>query len=139
MFRAAAGRQNDPPQRGQGLFQEGIVDISAIVAAIERAPIRYVERRTTGKTEGQVRRREEQLPEREGVRAAARDHPRRAAAVVISVDDRRAVPQITHSTDVESGPDSAKHLRVAVAVGTRSRGASADEPNPLRVAKRTWL
>src|SRR5262245_66432923 len=99
MLRAAAGRQNDPPQRGKGLFQKGIVDISAIVAAIERASIRYVERRTTGKTEGQVRIREEQLPEGHEVRASVRDHLHRAVAVVIAVDDVRTVPQTTQSAN----------------------------------------
>ena len=104
MLRAAAGRQNDPLQRGEGLFQKGIVDISAIVAAIKRAPIRYVERRTTGKTKGQIRIREEQLPERDKVRASVRDHLYRTGVVVISVDDIWTVPQITQSTNVESGP-----------------------------------
>jgi hypothetical protein len=51
MLRAPAGVQNESPQRREGLFQKGVVDIPAIVAAIKRAAIRYVERRTASKTE----------------------------------------------------------------------------------------
>jgi hypothetical protein len=82
MFLVAAGRQNDPSQRREGPFQKWTVDVSAIVAAIERAPIRYVARRTAGKTEGQVRIREEQLPERDEVRPSVRDRPRCADVYV---------------------------------------------------------
>ncbi len=104
MLRASPGRQNESPERKEGLFQKGIIDISAIVAAIERPAIRYVERRTASKTEWQVWIREEQLPEGDEVRASVRDHLHRAALVVIAVDDIRAIPQITQTTDIESRP-----------------------------------
>src|SRR5262245_40492878 len=70
MLHAPAGCQNKPPQRRGWLFQEGIIDISAIVAAIERGAIRYVEWRTTSKAEWKVRIREKQLAEGHEVRAA---------------------------------------------------------------------
>jgi len=95
MLRAPAGRQNESSQRREGRFQKGIVDISAKVAAVERPGIRYVERRTAGKPEGQVRIREEQLPEGDEVRASVREHLHRATAVVMSVHDIRTIPQIT--------------------------------------------
>src|SRR5262247_3305989 len=104
MLRAPAGCQNKSPQRREGLFQKGIIDVSAIVAAIERAAIRYVEWRTTSKTEWQVRLREKQLAEGHEVRASVRDRRRRTAVVVIAVDDIGTVPQITQITQVESGP-----------------------------------
>src|SRR5262245_23171428 len=103
MLRAPAGCQNNSPQRREGLFQKGIIDISAIVAAIERAAIRYVERCIASKTERQVRIREEQLSERNEVRASVGDRLRRTAVVVIAVDDVPTVPQTTQTTDVESG------------------------------------
>src|SRR5262245_66472702 len=99
MLRAPAGCQDKSPQRREGLFQKRIIDISAIVAAMERAAIRYVERRTTSKTEWQVRIREEQLPEGDEVRASIRDHLHCAAVVVISVDDIGTIPQMTQTTN----------------------------------------
>jgi hypothetical protein len=51
MLRVPAGCQNKSPERREGLVQKGIIDISAIVAAIERAAIRYVQRCTSSKTE----------------------------------------------------------------------------------------
>src|SRR6516164_2325557 len=104
MLRAPAGCENKSSQRREGLFQKRIIDIAAIVAAIEGAAIRDVERRATSKTEWQIRIREEQLPERNEVRASLRDHFHRAPVVVIPVDDIGAIPQITQTTDIESGP-----------------------------------
>src|SRR5262245_54883509 len=104
MLRAPASCQNKSPQRREGLFQKGIIDIAAIVATIEGAAIRDVERRATDKTEGQVRIREEQLPEGNEVRASLRDRRHCAAVVVISVDDIGTIPQTTQTTDIESGP-----------------------------------
>jgi hypothetical protein len=51
MLSAPAGLQDDSPQRREWLFKKGIIDISTIVTAIERAAIRYVERSTTSETE----------------------------------------------------------------------------------------
>src|SRR5262245_47976153 len=105
MLRAPAGCQNKSPQRREGLFQKWIIDISTIVAAIERAAIGYVERRTTtSKTEWQVRIRDEQLAEGNEVCASVRDHLHCAAVVVISVHDIGTIPQITQTTNIESGP-----------------------------------
>src|SRR5262245_13175898 len=110
MLRAPAGCQDKSPQRREGLFQKGIIDISAIVAAIERAAIRYVERRTTSKTERQGRIREEQLPEGNEVRAShGARAPLRAPAgctpvVVLSLDAARPISYITPATNIESGP-----------------------------------
>ena len=122
MLRAPAGCQNQSPQRGARVFEEGIVDISPIVAAIERAAIWYVERRTPSKTERQIRIREEQLPERYEIGASVRDRLHRAARVVIAVDDIGAVPQIPQTANIEAAPYHCKifedELRVMFSLKT---------------------